>query len=363
MKKLFFLLLSIAIIQSNQSIKQCSSSPKNITHETQASQLKKLQQSLQKIDSKPLQVQLNTDSTSKMIKAYEQECKDLKKYNMLVRRHNKKMTLRIVTYNVHYWHDPSKKSITNDRMMAILKKIDADIVCLQEVTLGNPYDTIQDLTEAFNDLGYSYGGATTFSPYHGPYFGNIIFSKYKLKNIIKQHYNDGYKGKRNARSFVGATVLFNDYSVRIYCTHLDVYDKTGKRRNIEIKELIGHIAQNDSEDAAIFITGDFNDPRSQDYNAKTWKNFTQHQKEQRGSDFFDYTATALKNADYTDAYQALKLKPPFTSWTGTIIDFGYLRNDGPLAFKSVNFYFDAASDHLPIIFDLKVDESCNSKEI
>src|SRR2546425_13350751 len=68
----------------------------------------------------------------------------------------KSKAIRVATFNVHYWTDLYDKA-SADKILSDLVKINADILCLQEVSFDrtryNPY-TYAQLMEKFKQMGY-----------------------------------------------------------------------------------------------------------------------------------------------------------------------------------------------------------------
>lgn len=77
----------------------------------------------------------------------------------------------------------------------------------------------------------------------------------------------------------------------------------------------------------------------------------------------DGVAALLEHHGFRSAYDvaeannfAGRAAPPMTHWTGTTVDFAYLRDLAPVASQVLGTYvcFTPLSDHLPVIVDLKV---------
>jgi endonuclease/exonuclease/phosphatase family metal-dependent hydrolase len=295
---------------------------------------------------------------------YKEDCKKYEQeINSTITTHDPKKELRIVTYNVHCFND--RFGLSN--VPAFLKNIQTlnpDVVCLQEFVwqdkdyTWNRYDSTY-LKQAFAQLGYLHGGNDTFALGH-PYgdFGNVIFSKYPLKDIVKQTYSLPAKKNKGSeqRNFVGATVMFNDKPVRIYTTHLDVYDASEFTRLKELEELNNYIVKHDKDASAVFITGDFNAVFESDYqytinNKRVW-DLLKADDASRGVLTPTIVDQQVAKWGYQDAYQAVGKVPAFTTWPGKVVDKGFLFPNSKLKFKNAQIYMSSASDHLPVIFDL-----------
>lgn len=299
-------------------------------------------------ESLPMKVVLNGGDLDAILKAYDQQVKELAQYNDLITPYSD--AIRVVTYNVHYWADPHHKSNIDD-VFKVLKTIDADVVCLQEVSWGktkyNQY-TAQEIVKQMQKLGYGYGGNNTLwsaGDLFGAPFGNMIFSKHKVRDIVIHSYKDGYRG------FVGVTIDIRGKPLRIYCTHFEV--KGGQTREAEATEFVEHIQKNDKNVKDVLLVGDFNEARKKDYKKEVWDDYVQFMKNKYKATQRDAVSKVLHGAGFKDAYELKGYRPPFTVWTGSIIDFGYFSvGAGAWWVKDVNVYFDAASDHLPVVFDL-----------
>lgn len=316
-----------------------------------------------------LQAQADGYSKDKKGKSisYAQDCQKFSRYNSEIKKHDTNKTLRVMTYNVHFWKDGFNLSNVYD-VFEVIKKNNPDVVCLQEVSWGetrwNKYSK-SDLIKKFRKMGYAYGGHETYG--NGKYcfgapFGNVIFSKYPLSDIKTVQYQMPRKNRHNEyRCFIGATVTFKGKKVRIYNTHLDVWDESGKTRESEIKEWLNHTKQYDKNCDDVMILGDFNETRKRDYQftidgTSAWDLILKDPYwDQKGN----YTPTTyvedlFDNAGYKDAYEILGERPPFTVWAGKVIDFCFIRPKGKLKVKMAQPYFTAISDHVPVIFDFEL---------
>src|SRR5438128_815579 len=83
-------------------------------------------------------------------------------------------TLRIATFNIHYWTDLYDKSSV-DKLINDITLINADLICLQEVSFDqtkyNPYN-YEQLMKTFKRLGYQDSVEVYGSQYLGGRFGN-----------------------------------------------------------------------------------------------------------------------------------------------------------------------------------------------
>lgn len=286
---------------------------------------------------------------------------DCQRWQENVKIHYPAIALRCMTYNVHFWQDAQgKNNMTN--VIGIIKKVNPDIICLQEVFWTGEH--AQVFTRAMRQLGYLYGGSDTFIDCKKD-FGNIIFSKYPLHNIVKKWYKEpSHRDDNEWRGFTAATVVFQGIPVRFYCTHLDVWDDSEQTRKSEIEELTAFIQKYDMEQQDIFIVGDFNALFSKHYqekirDRKLWDLLVADDKA-RKIETQTSVEQPLNKAGYTDIYTMLNILPPFTVWSGRIVDQIVKKPGGLCTVADVNVYYNAASDHLPVYFDI-VSASKKSK--
>jgi len=173
----------------------------------------------------------------------------------------KKGSLRIATYNIHYFRDTSDNE-TLDRLSDYIKTKDIDILCLQEVVVPRKmvegvylynYETVK---KTFTKIGYSYFIFDKKSFL-------FVASKIKLekKQVLDLKYN------RKALLF---DIKLNE-TITVVNTHLftDTYkfkNNNQKEEDIrfkQVKRILNNVHNNKS-----IILGDFNSLTSSDYTDK-----------------------------------------------------------------------------------------------
>lgn len=261
-------------------------------------------------------------------------------------------TIRIMTHNVHYWTDPFEKQ-NFDTIFATIQAINPDILLLQEVSL-------KPMIQKFRDHGYTYGGNSTFckaADLYGAPFGNMILSKYPFTDIAERVYTDSF-GAEN-RCYTQAVIkLPNNKSISVYVTHFDVFDNSGKTRLNQAKELITDVNKDKHEN--ILIAADFNSVRKNDYqysiNNKLVWNLLRADNEKRQDPTPTDLLELIESHNFIDSFSLLHVPgPKFTTWSGVVIDFIYLSYAWSIPVIGSYVYYDSASDHLPVIIDLKVE--------
>lgn len=285
---------------------------------------------------------------------------------------------RIMTYNVHYWVVPGGGWQGADNFQAmfdVIQKLNPDVLILQEVrSRGGNF--VKSATKVqLNKLGYDHVAAcNTFPREKGKaWFGNIIASKIKPTEIARKNFNRQERPGQEDRCYSQmALTLPNRKQILLYGTHLEVGQNDVKGRQpqsedirlAQVKQITESIEFERSKKQIdnILIAADFNSVRQQDYDyqlngQKVW-NLIQ-QENQRVFGFYPTPTKVLDfltKAGFVDSFSYLNWQgPKFTTWTGTVIDFIFLAPTWNLPLAGSYVYYDAASDHLPIIMDIKLN--------
>lgn len=124
--------------------------------------------------------------------------------------------LTVVTYNTNGML-VDKKEEDKKAMLNYLKKLDADIVCLQEVLVyKNPNRfTLPDLRESMREYPYTYYDFKVYNSRRQ--FGNVVFSRYPLIN--KQTIR--YESQANISS--QCDVVVGKDTLRLVVNHLESF--------------------------------------------------------------------------------------------------------------------------------------------
>lgn len=309
---------------------------------------------------------------------------------------------RIATYNVHFWANPyeswnSAKNIKDfNKMIRVIKTVDPDILVLQEVG-GGIHSWKDEFHKTFKEMGFIQSACCSTSEHGVDTPGtiyNCIVSKYHFtKPAISKQFSINPNAPNNQnperRCFLGATIqLPNNKIISIYGTHLEVrpiivLDAQGNTqtlspeaaRKAQLQELITYINEND-KDNNVIIGADFNEFRMHDLKQFTianktlwdilqedWPNIVRAMElglspnlipalnKQPSSLALDY----LAEQGYQDSFTRSNVQPPqFTTWTGTRIDFLFLRSSWNLPLKGSYVFYDWASDHIPVIMDFSI---------
>lgn len=238
---------------------------------------------------------------------------------------------RIMTYNVHFWRNPRDTQNVLPGMIAVIAKLNPDIVILQEALpqpgfgKGKEFANSEAM-QALQKIGFMhFSSCNTLS---WAWFGNIVASKVPLQHIQKLKFDHQGPDKHEQRCYIGAQVtLPNQQPLYLYGTHLEVKEDDTLRAQ-QIAEIIeNHESEYTSDN--LLIAGDFNATRTSS------------------------ALEPLREYKFTDAFTKLGWQhPALTNWTGQEIDFIFLAPGWNLPLAGSYVYYDATSDHLPLILDI-----------
>ncbi|WP_319406039.1 endonuclease/exonuclease/phosphatase family protein [uncultured Desulfosarcina sp.] len=158
------------------------------------------------------------------------------------------MTLRIATYNIH-------RCIGRDgieapeRIAAVLRDINADVMALQEVSFNNdgPNDILANLARATD--AQAIAGPTLLE--QKGHYGNAILSRIAPDSVDRM---DISVPGREPRGAISIKLRFNGSTVRIVATHLGL--RPGERR-YQMRRLLPLLEDLDA--AVTILLGDFNE--------------------------------------------------------------------------------------------------------
>lgn len=317
-----------------------------------------LWRSIIKNDFKPV-------DANNLLQNFTLDCENNINENMAIPKHKpNKTTLRIATYNVHALSDPNRK-LNFKKIIEVIKNINADIIILQEMPQYNKHkDTIRQVNTLLEKLDYTYKHNNLFIPCFYTksigMCGNIILIKNHVEyKILNKTIFEVDKHNKKIRAFIGISVKPTPkIDFNIYGTHLDVYDETGKTSTLEILELIEII---NAQNKPSIIAADCNAVRKSDYLYKVndytaWDLLNTVNKIRTGIQVPTETLNNLIKNGFQDCFTKNRQQPPkFTVWTGTAVDFLWLNKNWNLPIVGTYVYYSDASDHLPIIMDIKID--------
>lgn len=301
------------------------------------------------------------------IALFIQDCARDSVYNEGIPQHMPNQdTLRIMTYNIHCWMDPYFKGFRNHpdkqpvhtEILTVIKKINPDVLVLQEATLDgskfNPQrkDYKEVLETALTEIGYKYLVWQPLKPTKGPYiFGNLIASKLPLTSNMHIYTID--EKNEEQRGYINVNVA----GISLYGTHLDVWDETERSRMSEMRELLDSMDKDVNPN--VLLLGDLNAVRQQDHNydvngITAWDLLVADDRARLKFDTPTGTLAMLTNG-YTDCFTlSNRPAPKYTVWSGKVVDFIMLKKSWQLPIAGCYPYYDGTSDHIPLIIDVKI---------
>jgi len=288
-----------------------------------------------------------------MIADYIGDCKKSSDQNQFIPKHEKNInSLRVMTYNVFEWNSPDDKA-NFEGILNVIKDINPDILILQEAR--NEGDKITALAE----LGYT---GHTFCDAKAYWtrvpFGNMVFSKYPIIKTENAPFIADKKSKNEEqRCYVKMVInLPNEKQVTVFGAHLDIWDPSGALAKAEIQELIDQSRNIEN----VIIAADFNSVRTEDYNyvvekKKVWNILSKISKNRTGYPPATSALHTLQNSGFVDSFTRIGFQSPkFTVWSGTAVDFIFVNRDFNLPVLGSYLCYSSASDHLPVIMDVKL---------
>jgi len=294
-------------------------------------------------------------SVKSFINNYLQDVKTFKHLNEpILRERLDDGSLRVCTFNVHFWYSPDKK-FRFEEMMKVIDSIQADVVCLQEAVLPNDMKfgsktestnrwIVENMVERFDKMGYLYNmtcktnNRNRIAP--SSFYGNAIFSKYRIHDKRL----DILDAKIQNRCYASAVIE----GVTIVCVHLDVYDSSEKTRVDQIKKVISAFVPKAKN---LIICGDFNAILEDDYTKKELEWLNQNNK---GHPIRFETTEIIKKFGFRDAFEGGQMK--YSVWTARRVDYQWYLGD-EIKVKNANVYYTSVSDHFPLVVDYIVEDA------
>lgn len=288
-----------------------------------------------------------------LVKHFIEDCKKYEHFNCSIPAHTKnESSARIATFNVHGWKDPYEKS-TLQEIMRVISDINPDVIVLQEALLCD-----NSIKKAFEALGYAHQSFCRAAQGRCS-FGNLILSKYPFaEQPTPKTFAEDKKHRGEQRCYVKAQIqLPHDKTITLYGTHFDVYDATEHRRTKEAEELVADSAQLTN----CMIALDANAVRQSDYNytvnnSSVWQMLNANHMQRTGIPAPTKALNILESS-FTDSFRkGNQPGPKFTVWTGTTVDFLWLKKEWNLKLKGSYVYYTGVSDHLPVFVDVDLTE-------
>ncbi len=228
---------------------------------------------------------------------------------------------------------------------------------MQEV---NDFENVHDTLVA---LGYDSVAASYGTPNQDPPFCPVIFAKNcEVKNALGRVFKNQRHDKREL-GFVRMDLSVDGKDLTVYSTHLEVDQMNSLQhmealRTKELEEIFADMKQ--LSHTNVIIAGDFNSIRKRDYQyyvngMRAWDVLKKRFESQFKKPFYKQTVLSLfEQHKFTSSFDLLGWQgPKVTNWFGAVLDFVFFSPDWPLPLKGAYVYYTDASDHLPVVVDVK----------
>ena len=303
-------------------------------------------------------------------------------------------SLRIATYNVHYFTDVFEQINTYNGILRDVKTIGADFIGLTEVLVGGKDVTIHPgltlhLDTLYADLrkcGYPKKTMCNSVPswYDGIY-GNMllvhdrvpctdalctnlnesIFTFPKSKKTVTV--SGGHAGTTETRCYIKVQHTHTGkrgvrYTVYVYTTHLDVASESERVR--QIQHMIRDSQQHRGPQDVVFMMGDFNTVSAKHMDDKERRRVS-YAQEWRKNKYYDFpkSSTLRKRKRAYRVIQALEenafydchadCAADMTTWNQNRVDFIFCNRKVRQPETMVAEYaYTANSDHIPVVLTM-----------
>jgi endonuclease/exonuclease/phosphatase family metal-dependent hydrolase len=286
-------------------------------------------------------------------------------------------SLRIATFNVHYFTDINEKD-TYESILNVIHHLNADIIILQEVIVGgkiiindNTTINVSNLYDDLTNIGYKKKILCNSVPswFQGIY-GNLLLMKNKLcinkKNSLHKLCEENnetihtfekskectvvsgsHEGTNETRCYIYCKFNYHKCNFHIFGFHLDV--GTEVTRVEQIKNILVQcncIKLSDPE-AYIILLGDFNTTATRIPDNEFLKNNGDVYKIIVSEPHYYYDCSRL-NEEHN--------RSKMTTWNNQVVDFIFCNKNlisDKKFFIEFDYYYTNSSDHLPIFITLK----------
>jgi len=162
---------------------------------------------------------------------------------------------RVATYNIHKCRGFSGR-ILPERIIAVIRELDADIVCLQEVVDApegrQSFNQAKRIGTAFPEYEWCFGTNRTL---HDGNYGNMTLTRFPLRGWRNHDLSQKQREERGvlqADIEVGGGRLFHVFNVHLGTSYME---RRGQAVRLMSEEVLGQPTLNSSR----LVLGDFNE--------------------------------------------------------------------------------------------------------
>jgi len=168
---------------------------------------------------------------------------------------NKKQ-IKVLSWNL--WWKFENYLDRQDLIFDELKKLNPDLLCLQEVWEDSDHSQAKVIAELF---GYEYAYSKSFE-IDGVSFGNAIVSKFPILKFSSSLIPTPSEFNEN-RTLLHAEVNYDNAKIDILCTHLNYKHEQSDVRQNQVAYILEYISKLKNSEFPFILCGDFNaDPLS-----------------------------------------------------------------------------------------------------
>ena len=162
--------------------------------------------------------------------------------------------LRLVTWNIHKGIGTDRE-YRLDRVVQVLRDLDADLICLQEVDQGVQRSQHENQAERLaHELGYEHAALGLNVCVGGGAYGNLTLSRHPLEDVHNVDLTIPPKKRRSGLVTTVATGPTHGWmvaNVHLGLMHLE--------RRIQVRRLLRHLFEGAQPDQPLVIAGDWNE--------------------------------------------------------------------------------------------------------
>jgi endonuclease/exonuclease/phosphatase family metal-dependent hydrolase len=238
------------------------------------------------------------------------------------------MKLRVVTYNVHRCKGIDGR-LRPERIVDVLREVDADIIALQEVVSGEGDGDGNQARFVGETLGLHWALGEN-RKLKGAAYGNVVLSRYPLR-VVKNH-DISVVGRERRGAFHTDVLLGGEDAVHVFNIHLGTAFVERRHQGRRLSER-GGILHNEELKGPKIVLGDFNE----------WTSGLATQ----------LLGSHLQSVDVRKHLGHRRTYPGFMP----MLHLDHIYYDGPLELLKLTLHRTRkalmASDHLPLVADFK----------